>query len=179
MIAALEASRLVKRFGELAAVNGVSLRLEKGARHALIGPNGSGKTTFANLLTGVLQPTSGQVQLQGTDITALGPDRRARLGLGRTFQINQLFPSLTPLEALTLAVCERQGLGGKAWRMLSGSREVASEVAAIARQFTLADVLEQATATLAYGKQRLLEIALAFACQASRPATRRTGGRNP
>ncbi|HZV21788.1 MAG TPA: ABC transporter ATP-binding protein [Hyphomicrobiales bacterium] len=166
MTAALETSHLVKRFGGLAAVNDVSFRLEKGARQALIGPNGSGKTTFINLLTGALPPTSGSVVLESRDVTALAPDRRARLGLARTFQISQLFLSLTPLEALALAAYERQGLGGRAFLTLAGARHIASEVAEIADQFALTDVLDQAVSTLPYGKQRLLEIALAFA---SRP----------
>jgi branched-chain amino acid transport system ATP-binding protein len=105
------------------------------------------------------------VRLEGKDITRLRPDERVRLGLVRTFQINQLFPSMTPLEALTLAVSERYGLGVQAWRSLHGSREVSLGVSEIAAQFDLTDVLDQPTSALAYGKQRLLEIALAFACK--------------
>jgi ABC-type branched-subunit amino acid transport system ATPase component len=165
MTAALETLHLIKRFGGIVAANDVTFRLERGARHALIGPNGSGKTTFINLLTGVLAPTSGRVKLEGRDITALRPEQRVHLGLVRTFQINQLFPALTPLEALTLAVSEQRGFGGKAWRSLHQSRDVMQEVAGIAGQFGLADVMTRPAAALAYGKQRLLEIALAFACR--------------
>src|SRR5262245_53986621 len=124
MTAALETVGLVKFFGGIVATDNVTFQLERGARHALIGPNGAGKTTFVNLLTGVLTPTSGRVKLQGKDITRLRPEERVRLGLVRTFQINQLFPSMTPLEALTLAVSERLRLGAQAWRSLHGSREV-------------------------------------------------------
>ena len=98
MVAALETIGLEKRFGGLKATAGVSFRLEKGARHALIGPNGAGKTTFINLLTGVLAPTAGQVLLSGEDVTRMRADRRVRKGLARTFQINQLFGEMTPLE---------------------------------------------------------------------------------
>src|SRR5438132_9679838 len=94
---------LEKHFGGIAAVADVSLKIEKGARHALIGPNGAGKTTVINLLTGVLRPTAGRILLEGEDITALDAHRRVRRGLARTFQINQLFLDLTPLQAIRLA----------------------------------------------------------------------------
>src|SRR6266704_1764977 len=102
----LETVGLEKHFGGIAAVAGVSLKIEKGARHALIGPNGAGKTTVINLLTGVLRPTAGRILLDGQDITDLAPHRRVALGLARTFQINQLFADLTPLETIGLAVSE-------------------------------------------------------------------------
>jgi branched-chain amino acid transport system ATP-binding protein len=164
MTAALETIQLVKSFGGIVATDRVTFRLERGARHALIGPNGAGKTTFVNLLTGALSPTSGSVKFEGKDITRLRPEERVRLGLVRTFQINQLFPSMTPLEALTLAVSERCQHGAQAWRSLHGSRSVSRGVAEIAAQFDLESVLDRPTSALAYGKQRLLEIALAFAC---------------
>jgi len=160
----LETRRLAKRFGGLVATGDVSFRLETGARHALIGPNGAGKTTFVNLLTGVLPPSSGQVLLLGEDVTGLRPEARVRRGLVRTFQINQLFGELTPLETLCLAVGERLGQG-RDWRRGAGTRgAVANEVMGVAERFRLADVLERRTDTLPYGKQRLLEIAAAFAC---------------
>jgi len=164
MSAALETIGLVKRFGGIVATDNVSFRLEQGARHALIGPNGAGKTTFVNLLTGVLSPSSGQILLQGEDVTHLRSDLRVRRGLARTFQINQLFGEMTPLEALVLAVSERRGEGANCWRRI-GASGIVPEVAEIAERFGLADVLGERTASLAYGKQRLLEIALAFACR--------------
>src|SRR5471032_3550623 len=109
MTVALETRLLGKRFGGLVATRDVSFKLERGARQALIGPNGAGKTTFVNLLTGVLPPSSGQVFLGDEDITSLRPEARVRRGLVRTFQINQLFADLTPLETLSLAVGERLG----------------------------------------------------------------------
>jgi len=107
----LETRGLDKHFGGIIAANQVSLAIEKGARHALIGPNGAGKTTIVNLLTGVIKPTAGQILLDGQDITRLEPHERVRLGIARTFQINQLFADLTPIETLGLAVSERLGLG--------------------------------------------------------------------
>jgi len=162
---ALETRGLVKRFGGLTATDDVSFRLAAGARHALIGPNGAGKTTFINLLTGVLAPSAGQILLEGTDVTRLSAERRVRRGLARTFQINQLFGAMTPLEAIGLAVSERLGGGRDWWRVTGSQRAVLDEAVAIAARFRLTDVLEERTANLAYGKQRLLEIALAFACR--------------
>lgn len=165
MAAALETKGLVKRFGGLVATDSVSFKLEQGARHALIGPNGAGKTTFINLLTGVLTPTSGQVLLEGEDITRLRPELRVQRGLARTFQINQLFPAMTPLETLGLAVSERMGGGRDWWRVTGSKHEIVDEIVEIAQRFRLVDVLDERTANLAYGKQRLLEIAVAFACR--------------
>ncbi|MEZ0169160.1 ABC transporter ATP-binding protein [Microvirga sp. TS319] len=165
MAAALETRGLVKRFGGLVATDNVTFRLEQGARHALIGPNGAGKTTFINLLTGVLTPTSGQILLAGSDITRMRPERRVQQGLARTFQINQLFPAMTPLETIGLAVSERMGGGRDWWRVTGSHRAIVDEIAEIAQRFRLTDVLDERTSNLAYGKQRLLEIAVAFACR--------------
>ena len=161
-MAILETIGLEKRFGGIVAAHDVSLAVEKGARHALIGPNGAGKTTVINLLTGVLKPTAGRIMLDGRDITALDPHQRVRLGMARTFQINQLFLDLTPLETIGLAVSERLGLGSDWWRLVGSKSAVTDE---IVERFRLADVMHERTAILPYGKQRLLEIALAFACR--------------
>src|SRR6266446_9334026 len=157
----LETIGLQKRFGGIAAVAGVSLSIEKGARHALIGPNGAGKTTVVNLLTGVLKPTAGQIMLDGRDITDLKPHERVRLGIARTFQINQLFADLTPLEALGIAISERLGSGRDWWRLAGSKEGVVEESIELIERFHLADVMSARTAILPYGKQRLLEIALA------------------
>ena len=98
----LSCQGLVKKFGGITATNKVSLDLRRGARHALIGPNGAGKTTLINLLTGVLDATEGRITLEGQDITGLAPHQRVRRGMVRTFQINQLFASMTPLQTLCL-----------------------------------------------------------------------------
>src|SRR5580658_2974914 len=160
--ARLETQALSRNFGALRAVQNIDFKLEAGARHALIGPNGAGKTTFVNLLTGVLPPSAGRVLLGGEDITRLKPEARVRRGLVRTFQINQLFADLTPLETLALAVGERLG-EGTTWHRPVGGNALAREVDAVAKHFGLADVLDVRTDTLPYGKQRLLEIAVAFA----------------
>ncbi len=161
----LSAQGLVMRFGGITATNNVTLDLQKGARHALIGPNGAGKTTLINLLTGVLQPTAGTITLQGQDITHLAPYQRVRRGLVRTFQINQLFDTLTPLETLAMTVSQQQGLGGKWWQALGLRRDVTERCEQLLEQFHLTGVMSQETRVLAYGKRRLLEIAIALACE--------------
>ncbi|MDP3899163.1 MAG: ABC transporter ATP-binding protein [Mesorhizobium sp.] len=163
MIPALETRNLTKRFGSFVATSDVSLSVRPGARHALIGPNGAGKTTLINLLTGVFAANSGQILLGGEDITALPAHARVRRGLSRTFQINQLFADMTPLDSVMLAIGEREGHGRLGWRPLSADRVVADEAAALLERFRLADVMGSATTLLPYGKQRLLEIALAIA----------------
>jgi len=162
---ALETQRLEKRFGGILATNDVSLSIEKGARHALIGPNGAGKTTIINLLTGVLRPTAGRILLDERDITDLEPYERVHLGIARTFQINQLFADLTPVETLGLAVSERMGTGSDWWRPVGTRAGVTEEIVELIERFGLGDVMHERTAILPYGKQRLLEIALAIACR--------------
>jgi ABC-type branched-subunit amino acid transport system ATPase component len=159
----LQTFDLVRRFGGLVATRDVSLTVRRGARHALIGPNGAGKTTLINQLTGVLAPSSGRIELAGQDITALPAHARVGLGLVRTFQINQLWPTLTPLQSLALAVSSRLGASRRWWQALGDDARVAARCEALLQQFRLDDVAERRTAELPYGKRRLLEIALAVA----------------
>jgi branched-chain amino acid transport system ATP-binding protein len=165
MAPVLETRGLVKQFGGILATNDVTLAVEKGARHALIGPNGAGKTTIINMLTGVLRPTAGTILLEGSDITGMEPHKRVQLGIARTFQINQLFADLTPLETIGLAVSERMELGRQWWRLVGSKGIVIEESVDILERFRLADVMDERTGNLPYGKQRLLEIALAIACK--------------
>jgi branched-chain amino acid transport system ATP-binding protein len=160
---ALEARGLIRHFGALIATDDVSFAVQPGARQALIGPNGAGKTTLINLLTGVLKPTAGQVLLQGRDVTHLAPSARVRKGLSRTFQINQLFPNMTPAESLALAISERNGSGADFWRVAGGRPEVVAEIEGLLTRFGLESDFDRPTRELPYGKQRLLEIALALA----------------
>jgi len=122
--AALQVEKLNRAFGALPVTRDVDLTLERGARRALIGPNGAGKTTLVNLITGVLKPHSGRVLLNGEDITASSQAARARRGLARTFQINQLFRGLTVLENLCMTVGERDGHCDNLWRSAGSKREV-------------------------------------------------------
>ena len=139
----------------------ISLELPQGVRFALIGPNGAGKTTLMNLLTGMLRPDSGAVFLGAEDVTALRPDRRVKRGLARTFQINTLFPHLSALESVTLAVLEREGHAHNWWRSLPRFGAAIEEANAILASLKVPPNRE--TRELAYGQQRLLEIALALA----------------
>jgi len=165
MSIALETKGLHKQFGGLIVTRDLSLKLEAGARHALIGPNGAGKTTVINLLTGVLKPNAGRILLEGNDITDLPVHARVLRGLSRTFQINQLYADLTPLETIGLAVSERLGRGGDWWRRMGTRDDVNAEIAENLARFRLLDVMNELTATLPYGKQRLLEIAVAIAAK--------------
>ena len=159
----LQTHGLVKKFGGITATNRVSMTIRRGARHALIGPNGAGKTTLINQLTGMLAPTEGRVVLGGRDITHLAPHKRVALGLVRTFQINQLFGTLTPLQSLALAVASRLGRARRWWAPLGSDAQVADECEQLLAQFRLTEFADRATHKLPYGKRRLLEIALAVA----------------
>ncbi|PTM61382.1 ABC transporter ATP-binding protein [Phreatobacter oligotrophus] len=167
MTAALETIGLIMRFGGITATDDVSFRLERGVRHALIGPNGAGKTTFVNLLTGVLTPSAGTVLLGGQDITALNREARVKRGIARTFQINQLFGAMTPLEMIALVVSERLGEGGRPLARLDASPRLVEETADILARFRLDDIMDERISTLPYGKQRQIEIAAAFAAKPS------------
>jgi len=159
----LSARNLNKRFGSLVVAQDLSLELPPGVRYALIGPNGAGKTTLINLLTGMLAPDSGRIFLGGDEITGLKPEARVRQGLARTFQINTVFPQLTPLESVAIAVLERERHAHNWWRGLPAFAPAIDEAQAILERLRLAGVADRPTRELAYGQQRLLEIALALA----------------
>jgi branched-chain amino acid transport system ATP-binding protein len=160
---ALAARGLNKSFGSLVVASNVDLNLPAGVRYALIGPNGAGKTTLINLVTGMLRPDGGRIFLGDEDITARPPNERVQLGLVRTFQINSLFPHLTALESVTLAVCERRRVARTWWRQITAYRDEIDEAYDILAALTLAAVCHRLTRELPYGQQRLLEIALALA----------------
>ena len=164
--AALEVCGLHKSFGALKVTRDVNLTLPVGARHALIGPNGAGKSTLVNLLTGVLSPSAGTIRLNGRDITRDSVPARVRQGLSRTFQVSAVFPDITPFEAVLLAIVARERTSHDALRPLSRRQIAGEEAIAILRSVRLGDVAGRTTRKLAYGQQRLLEIALALA---SRP----------
>ena len=164
---ALETRGLCKSFGALVVAEGIDFKLVPGVRHALIGPNGAGKTTFINMLTGRLAPSSGAVLLGGADITALAQSARVKRGLGRTFQINTLFRELSVLDNVALGVAERLGVAGRFWRAASAYREVRDEALALLGSLGLAADAGQRVLDLPYGKQRLVEIAIALGLKPS------------
>ena len=159
----LQTRDLVRKFGGFVATDYVNLSVAAGARHALIGPNGAGKTTLINLLTGYLEPSAGRVELRGEDVTTMAQHERCRRGLVRTFQINQLFADMTVLESVALAVSEQAGLGTHWWKPLAARGEVVDQAAAILERLKLLPDAYERTRNLAYGRQRLIEIALALA----------------
>jgi ABC-type branched-subunit amino acid transport system ATPase component len=160
---ALATHALNKNFGALKVTQDVEFELPVGARHALIGPNGAGKTTFINLLTGMLPPDSGTIELDGKPVTDLPPHARVKRGLARTYQINTLFPDLTPLEAVTLVACERHGMSRQWLPPLSKRKALIEESYAMLNELGIGDQAYRPTRHLAYGHQRVLEIALALA----------------
>ena len=160
---ALSTRGLDKSFGSLVVASDIELDLPSGERYALIGPNGAGKTTLINLITGMVKPDKGQIFLGADEITMLKPEERVKCGLVRTFQINTLFPHLSALEAVTLAVCERRGYAGSWWEKLPAYGDAIEEAYAILLSLRLAASCYRPTRELAYGQQRLLEIALALA----------------
>jgi len=160
---ALSTRGLDKSFGSLVVASDIELDLPPGERYALIGPNGAGKTTLINLITGMLKPDKGRIFLGPDEITLLKPEERVKCGLVRTFQINTLFPHLSALEAVTLAVCERRGYAGSWWEKLPAYGDAIEEAYAILLSLRLAASCYRPTRELAYGQQRLLEIALALA----------------
>jgi len=156
---------LSRRWGSFHANSDISLSFAPGARHALIGPNGAGKTTFINLLTGTLAPTAGQVLLDEEDITRLPAHQRVKRGITRTFQINTLFPGLTVLESVMLAIFERTGASWHWHRTVASHKDARDEAMALLCRLQLGDDALSPTHALPYGKQRLVEIALALATQ--------------
>ncbi len=178
----LETRDLNKQFGGIKATQNINLRIAAGARHALIGPNGAGKTTLINLMTGVLPATKGQVFLNGEDITHLPAHQRARRGMVRTFQINQLFAGLTPAQTLLTVATEyaknaaSRGAALPLWKRMAlslrhafaplGSQgEINAKVDRILTRCKLLEVAHLKTDQLPYGKRRQLEIAIALACE--------------
>ncbi|ATN35240.1 branched-chain amino acid ABC transporter ATP-binding protein [Rhizobium sp. ACO-34A] len=163
MSAIFEVQQLRRNFGGLVVTNDVSISMAKGDRIALIGPNGAGKTTFVNLVTGNLKPSSGSVKLAGEDVTALNSMQRVRRGLVRSFQVTRLFYDMTPEEHVSLAVLQREGKSGRMFGSHAGMREVMEETYDILGTLGLTELARSRVSEIAYGQQRLLEIALALA----------------
>ncbi len=162
MSAALQTLGLCKSFGALTVADDINFTLEAGARHALIGPNGAGKTTFVNMLTGRLAPSTGSIILGDEDVTRLSQEQRVKRGLGRTFQINTLFRNLPVLDNVALAIAERLGVGKRLIRPAIHHKEVLDESMALLASLGISDVASTPVTGLPYGKQRLVEIAIAL-----------------
>ena len=159
----LSARGLGKDFGGFSAVNNVDLDVHHARIHALIGPNGAGKTTVFNLLTKFLQPTRGQITLLGQDITRTPPDKVARMGLVRSFQISAVFPHLTVLENVKVALQRPNGLATQFWLPLSALDRLNARAEEMIGRLGLAQYRDHRAADLSYGRKRVLEIATTLA----------------
>ena len=161
MRAVLEVRGLSKHFGGIRAVDGVSFDVHEGEILGLIGPNGSGKSTLFNCILGQLRPSAGEVRIDGRPITGMPPCDLNRLGLGRTFQLLQVFPQLSVRENLILAGQEHQG---SMWSRLlgRGTAELTASADRMIEFFRLAHLAEERAGALSYGQQKLLDVAMAF-----------------
>jgi len=162
MTLALETQGLCLSFGALKVAVDINFELKKGARHALIGPNGAGKTTFVNLLTGRLKPSAGEVFMDGDVVTHLSQAQRVNKGLGRTFQINTLFNKMTVLDNIALGIAEREGLSSSFWQPANKNKNLIDESYSFLELLGIHQDSNQIVKDLPYGKQRLVEIAVAL-----------------
>jgi branched-chain amino acid transport system ATP-binding protein len=159
----LELKSLCKSFGGLQATREVSLRIMPGDRQAIIGPNGAGKTTLFNLITGIYPVTSGQVLLYGQDVTGWPSHRRTAMGMARTFQVTSLFPKLTVLDNVLLAINGLRPSKFVMWRFLSSYKDVYEKAYHLLEQFEFLDRKDVEVRNLSHGEQRQLEIVLGLA----------------
>jgi branched-chain amino acid transport system ATP-binding protein len=161
----IETRDLTIRFGGHAAVNGVSCAFQPGELTVIVGPNGAGKTTWFNLVSGQLTPTEGRILKDGVDITRLSPSARAKAGIGRAFQLTNLFPRLTVLENVRLAVQARHGVGPRAFRPARAYGDIAALAHAHLETTRMAGLADLPAAALPHGDQRKLEVALLLAME--------------
>jgi branched-chain amino acid transport system ATP-binding protein len=161
----LQVENVSKHFGNLVAVNKVSMTVEAGEVRAIIGPNGAGKTTFFNLISGFAQPTEGRIIFDGEDIGALLPARRVWRGIARTFQVTEVFPELSVRENLRIPVEVAAGFRLRAWLSRSDDAKIRNRVAQLLDMGGLAGKAEQPVGELAHGDQRATEIMMALALQ--------------
>lgn len=159
----LEIRDLHKSFGGVAAISGVSLSVQPKETLAIIGPNGAGKTTFYNMLSGRMPPTSGQVLLEGVDITGFPPHRISRLGISRSFQINNIFPEMTVRENVEVALTAFYGQSKRWYNLYSNNTEIQQKADALLERLALSELAHQRAGTISYGDKRLLEIAVVLA----------------
>ena len=159
----LRAENVRMLYGAFVALDGVSIEIQEGEFVSIIGPNGAGKTTLVNVLTGLLHPTSGRVWFKERDIRGIGPVRLARLGMARSFQLVNIFPDLTVLEFLKVAVVSRLGRGTRLLASISGDREVHEQALDVAELFGLQERRDALTRFLPQGDKKLLDVASAFA----------------
>ena len=159
----LAARGLSKQFRGFRAADRVDLAVAEGSVHALVGPNGAGETTLFNLLSGFVRPSGGRIEVGGRDVTGLPPERIAALGVARSFQITSLFPNLTAVQHVELALQSRTGTGWQFWRSVKVLERWSERAHELLAEVGLADAADTAAANLAYGRKRALELAVALA----------------
>ena len=159
----LSANGIFKSYGDFGVLAGVSFQVREGEFVSIIGPNGAGKTTLINVLTGLLKPNKGKVFFKEHDITGIGPAKLSRLGMARSFQLVNIFPTFTVMEFIKLAVVSRQGKAARFYRLLDRDLQVAEESEEVATIFHLADKRDVEARNLPQGDKKLLDVASAFA----------------
>jgi branched-chain amino acid transport system ATP-binding protein len=165
MTAALELVEVTRRYGQLRAVDSVTLEVEAGSRHGLIGPNGAGKSTLFHLISGTVRPSSGRIRFLGLDVTRRGAHRRTRLGMGRTFQHSSLFDELTARENVAMAAQQQLGHARNAVLPTRRFGDVDARAEELLELVGLADLGAAEAGSLSYGHRRQLEVALALATE--------------
>jgi branched-chain amino acid transport system ATP-binding protein len=159
----LSANEIFKSYGDFEVLAGVSFQIREGEFVSIIGPNGAGKTTLINVLTGLLKPNKGKVFFKDHDITGIGPAKLSRLGMARSFQLVNIFPTLTVIEFIKLAVVSRQGKAARFYTLLDEDRQISEEAEGVAEIFHLADKQGVAAKNLPQGDKKLLDVASTFA----------------
>jgi branched-chain amino acid transport system ATP-binding protein len=159
----LSANDIFKSYGDFGVLAGVSFQIHEDEFVSIIGPNGAGKTTLINVLTGLLKPNKGKVFFKEHDITGIGPAKLSRLGMARSFQLVNIFPSFTVMEFIKLGVLSRQGKGTRFYAVLDRDREVTEEAEEVAQIFHLEDKCNVEAKNLPQGDKKLLDVASAFA----------------
>ena len=163
--ALIKTENLTISFGAHKAVNNVSLSLEKGLFTTILGPNGAGKTTFFNLISGLLSPTDGRIFFKGADITGLSPIQRVKLGMGRSFQLTNVFPTLTTYENIRLAMQAHEGIGYRIFTNHKKFSKLNEKTDEILERVLLKDKKQQLASQLSHGEQRKLELGMVLALE--------------
>ena len=161
----LQVRNLCKRFGGVNAVSGISIDVAQRETLAIIGPNGAGKTTFYNMLSGRMVPTDGQILFEDVDITGLPPHRISRLGISRSFQINNIFTEMSVRENVEVAITALRGDSRKLGNIASRNRAVQSEADTLLEKLSIQHLANQRAGVISYGDKRLVEIAVVLATQ--------------
>lgn len=159
----LEVKNLTKRFGGFTAVSGINISVQPKETLAIIGPNGAGKTTFYNMISGRLTPSDGQILLEGKDITGLPPHRISRMGISRSFQINNIFTDMTVRENVEVALTAFFGQSKRWYNLYATNRDIQRKAEVMLERLQIAELSNQRAGTISYGDKRLLEIAVVLA----------------